>query len=506
MEAGARGHGGRSGAVLGDITNIINSRDAIAEDVSMGRFGLHGGSKTWMQSVWPPMVMHAGTSDYIANDDWEELELTTLPDVESAKWENSDDNSCAWHDLPEQGSTIMDIADMSSDLIVSPFPPEEPPVEAILEEEEEDLDIIWDLEEELSRQLGQSLEFDLQDEQHRDVLNDIIGTPRTPSPRACRPVFSTSAAHDGPETDELKPLREQQNQQPQSTKVEAVDDKGHCDARLEQVVSPAADYVPDLLRRMLAREAASLPTHDFLEAQNEVDANSRRQVVDMLVQVHFRTGLQPETLFLAVSTLDRYLSRAQVAQANLHLAGIACLIAAAKFQEAGVPMQAFHSAEKEVLCPAARILGLVGTKAARKELMEVECDVLQAVGFDMAVPTAATFVAHFGSCSTFEAKQMNLAHYLLELALYDEGIWTVHTPSKLALASLVVAAELTGCRAPWPSSMDARAGAAEVGLAHCANWLRMFLASASSSGCNSVQRKYSLPQFCGVAEGFSLPA
>ena len=52
-----------------------------------------------------------------------------------------------------------------------------------------------------------------------------------------------------------------------------------------------------------------------------------------------------DTLFLAVSYVDRYLSQQQVPRSRLQLVGVSCMLIAAKYEEIYAPQVAPH------LCP-----------------------------------------------------------------------------------------------------------------------------------------------------------
>jgi len=61
-------------------------------------------------------------------------------------------------------------------------------------------------------------------------------------------------------------------------------------------------------------------------------------LLDWLVDVHFKFKLQPETLYLSISLIDRYLEKVSIVSTQLQLLGITSLFIAAKYEEVyGVP-------------------------------------------------------------------------------------------------------------------------------------------------------------------------
>jgi len=60
-------------------------------------------------------------------------------------------------------------------------------------------------------------------------------------------------------------------------------------------------------------------------------------LLDWLVQVHARFQLLPETLFLCVDIMDRFLSAQVASLAKLQLVGITCLFISSKVEEIVTP-------------------------------------------------------------------------------------------------------------------------------------------------------------------------
>jgi len=46
---------------------------------------------------------------------------------------------------------------------------------------------------------------------------------------------------------------------------------------------------------------------DFMQNQTEIDRKKRSYLVDYLVEVHYKFKMQPETLYVTVGLVDRYL-------------------------------------------------------------------------------------------------------------------------------------------------------------------------------------------------------
>jgi hypothetical protein len=67
--------------------------------------------------------------------------------------------------------------------------------------------------------------------------------------------------------------------------------------------------------------------------QAELKWKMRAILVDWLVDVHTKFRLLPETLYLAINLIDRFLSLRVVSCAKLQLVGVAAMFIASKYEE-----------------------------------------------------------------------------------------------------------------------------------------------------------------------------
>ena len=67
--------------------------------------------------------------------------------------------------------------------------------------------------------------------------------------------------------------------------------------------------------------------------QLHINEKMRSILVDWIVEVDKKLQLRPETIFLTVNLLDRYLEKQVCAKDRLQLIGTACLFIASKYEE-----------------------------------------------------------------------------------------------------------------------------------------------------------------------------
>ena len=69
-----------------------------------------------------------------------------------------------------------------------------------------------------------------------------------------------------------------------------------------------SEYCTDIQRHMQATEEQTMPDGFYMKRQQDINENVRAILVDWLISVHAKFKLLPETLYLTVNLIDRYLS------------------------------------------------------------------------------------------------------------------------------------------------------------------------------------------------------
>lgn len=80
-----------------------------------------------------------------------------------------------------------------------------------------------------------------------------------------------------------------------------------------------------------------MPNANYMDGQTEIKWSMRKTLIDWLLQVHLRYHMLPETLWIAVNIVDRFLSRRVVSLVKLQLVGVVAMFIASKFEEIKAP-------------------------------------------------------------------------------------------------------------------------------------------------------------------------
>lgn len=166
-----------------------------------------------------------------------------------------------------------------------------------------------------------------------------------------------------------------------------------------------------------------------MKRQTEVNENVRAILVDWLINVHAKFKLLPETLFITVNLIDRYLSLYVVPKTQVQLVGVAALLIATKYEEIYPPT-------------VKDFIYLTDNAYTRKEVLQMEYKILFALQFQVTETSSYRFLERYSKIAKADSIIFFLAQYLLELALLDSKM-NQYPPSLQASAALYVAMRVT---------------------------------------------------------------
>ena len=95
----------------------------------------------------------------------------------------------------------------------------------------------------------------------------------------------------------------------------------------------ATEYVQDMYQHFRGMEEQTSVRPVYMEDQPHINERMRSILVDWLVEVHLKFKLVPETLYLTINLIDRYLEKQEVSRPKLQLVGVTSLLIASKYEE-----------------------------------------------------------------------------------------------------------------------------------------------------------------------------
>jgi hypothetical protein len=89
------------------------------------------------------------------------------------------------------------------------------------------------------------------------------------------------------------------------------------DRKEAKASNSCSEYAPLINKHMLFQEKSTLANGQYMKKQTDITESMRAILVDWLIDVHHKFKLLPETLFLTVNIIDRYLSAKTINRTKL---------------------------------------------------------------------------------------------------------------------------------------------------------------------------------------------
>lgn len=195
-----------------------------------------------------------------------------------------------------------------------------------------------------------------------------------------------------------------------------------------------AEYVVEIFDYLKDLEMETQPNPDYIEHQPDLEWKMRGILVDWLIEVHTRFRLLPETLFLAVNIIDRFLSAEVVALDRLQLVGVTAMFIASKYEE--------------ILSPhVANFSHVADETFSDKEILDAERHILATLEYNMSYPNPMNFLRRISKADNYEIQARTLAKYLLEISLLDHR-FLAYPQSHVSAAAMYLARVILD-RPPW---------------------------------------------------------
>lgn len=185
------------------------------------------------------------------------------------------------------------------------------------------------------------------------------------------------------------------------------------------------EYEQDILRYQKQLEVKLMPHAQYMKHQRELDWTTRAMLVGWIVKVHQCFELRPETLFLAVNYIDRFLTCRAVCRDRLQLLGAAAVIIAVKYEE-GEPI------------PLSTIDTITFKRYGIDMIKRAERMILSSLRFELGWPGPMAFLRRTLLKEGDDDQVGALAQYFLEVSLLDERFIS-DLPSRTAAVTHLLA-------------------------------------------------------------------
>ena len=200
--------------------------------------------------------------------------------------------------------------------------------------------------------------------------------------------------------------------------------------------------------------------------------------------MHLKFTLLPETLFLTVNLMDRFLSHNKINKNEYHLLGISALLIACKYEE--------------IYAPEIRDFVHICDKVfSKQQIIKMELNILTSLNFDILTVSPFRFLERFYIACETDQKSFFLSQYFLELALVDNRL---NYPSSMkAISALIISRKILKIIPDFPKILQKVSGYPYEMLRNTIKDLCCIISAANNSQMNAVKIKFSNINFMEVA-------
>ncbi len=255
------------------------------------------------------------------------------------------------------------------------------------------------------------------------------------------------------------------------------------------------DQIFDYLKEFETENPNFYPSTNYMK-NNQFDINEKMRAIllDWLVEVHLKFKLLPETLFITINIIDRYLEKRTIQRTKLQLVGITSMFIACKYEE--------------IYAPEVKDFVFITDKAyTNKEVLEMESDILSALEFNLTMPSSFRFIEIYQYYLNYDPLVFSFIFYLLDLTIVDYRM-IKYKASLIGAAVCYVSSKLLHKENVLKNSkidsdterLYELSGYSEEEIKICAKDICLIYDYSDKTGLTAIKKKYSLPKYNEVAK------
>ena len=249
-------------------------------------------------------------------------------------------------------------------------------------------------------------------------------------------------------------------------------------------VQEVDEYFNDIISELFKKEENYLPDPNYMSKQSDINHKMRAILIDWLIDVHLKYKLVPQTLYIAVNLIDRYLSKNETDRTKLQLVGVTAMFIACKYEEIYPP-------------ELKDFVYITDDAYVKSDVLYMEYKILKTLNFDITFPTQWSFLDIYRKKLDLNEKAYKLAWFLMELCLIDYKCLKFKM-SILAASSILIACKSLGIyRNNW---FNKNIGIEEKYLEECCKEIYRFYIYNSSHNLQAVRKKFSSSKYDEVSK------
>ena len=246
----------------------------------------------------------------------------------------------------------------------------------------------------------------------------------------------------------------------------------------------AANSFDHSLRYLLRQCESKRVRRSYMSSQRSITAEMRAILVDWMVDVSQKFKLLPQTLFMAVGLLDRFMSLRQVEQSKLQLAGITCVMIIGKYEEIFPPtVKDYIEVCDGIYTP--------------RELLEAEGEVLLTLNFDLNLAVPFVMLEFFRHFICLDEREFALCHFFLESSLLD--LEHLDFSAAELAGGAILLAKASFQKEVWGKKEESITKISLSAAKEAAKFLFAVGKKLEALDLNAVKDKFSSPKYFGIS-------
>ena len=174
--------------------------------------------------------------------------------------------------------------------------------------------------------------------------------------------------------------------------------------------------------------------------------------------------LLPETLYVTLNIIDRYLAQIQVHRQKLQLVGVASMLIASKYEE--------------IYPPEVRDFVYITDKAYNKEeIIAMEAEILRTLEYNITTPSQYRFLELYSKLANLSEADFTLTHYIIELSTVEYKMLR-YNPSLITASAIYLTNKIKKRETTWTPACAVKY--TEQDLKRCAKDLCVLLQGAEA--------------------------
>ena len=244
------------------------------------------------------------------------------------------------------------------------------------------------------------------------------------------------------------------------------------------------EYFDDICEELSKYEEKYKVNAQYMSKQSDINNRMRAILIDWLIDVHLKYKLVPQTMYIAVNLIDRYLEKNDTNRAHLQLVGVTAMFIACKYEEIYPP----ELKDFVYITDGAYI---------KSDVLKMENKMLSSLNFDITFPTQWNLFEIFKRKLELDEKTFKLAWFLMELCLINSKILKFKMSQIAASAILIACKTMKVYKENW---FYDNLGINEKDLEECCKEIYDFYNYNSTHNLQAIRRKFSSPKFDEVAK------